>query len=419
MTMTETTSPTIFRIPTENLGEFQAKFNKLTKAARKIGVPEPTFTVHGKETFEDRSGMLGELGFSIERTVVLISVEGEAPRFDGWQATAVIDLRDDPHLVHTIGSATANPAWHTVDSTCEHCHTRRNRSKLVAVEHESGERKLVGSTCLHDFLGHASPQGIASWCEVLADMESEFFGFEGGFEGGSRGERVHDPLSALTIAAWLIETLGWVPRSQGHVMGRVPTADLVLGLLNDDPWVIRDLEKEGIDLSKAQPRHEIHKARAEAALAWAKTLQLGSNDYLNNVVVVAGQDSWTHRHIGIGCSILSAHQRQLDRDAEDARKAAVEAKQLEESRWVGEIGKRQMFGPLTVESLRYFDGDYGLRTMAKFLDAEGNVIVWWASGNPGLAEEQVVQGKATVKKHDSYKGVSQTIVNRFAWEEVS
>jgi hypothetical protein len=45
------------------------------------------------------------------------------------------------------------------------------------------------------------------------------------------------------------------------------------------------------------------------------------------------------------------------------------------------------------------------------VDEAGHSFTWFCSGKP-LEEGKVYEVKATVKKHDEYKGVKQTIVNR-------
>ncbi|MBA4071394.1 MAG: hypothetical protein C0497_06075 [Gemmatimonas sp.] len=39
-------------------------------------------------------------------------------------------------------------------------------------------------------------------------------------------------------------------------------------------------------------------------------------------------------------------------------------------------------------------------------------IDWWASRAPGLSIGDVIDARATVKKHEEYKGVKQTVVTR-------
>ena len=90
----------------------------------------------------------------------------------------------------------------------------------------------------------------------------------------------------------------------------------------------------------------------------------------------------------------------------------------------GTVGKRETF-TATVLGLAAFEGDYGTKHRVSLVDhATGAMIVWWASGRvpPEVRAGAAVRFKATVKKHDTYRGARQTVVSRLAVvddEEVS
>jgi hypothetical protein len=87
------------------------------------------------------------------------------------------------------------------------------------------------------------------------------------------------------------------------------------------------------------------------------------------------------------------------------------------SQYVGEATKRQQM-ILTLATFKYIDGEYGVRTMMRFHDEQGNVIVWWASGEQEMDCGTKIKAKATVKKHEEFMGVKQTIVSRVTVEEI-
>ena len=85
------------------------------------------------------------------------------------------------------------------------------------------------------------------------------------------------------------------------------------------------------------------------------------------------------------------------------------------SQHIGVVGERQGFAGLTVKSLKYIESDYGVKTLCKFEDVEGNTLIWWCSGNSDwLKEGDVVDVTGTVKKHGDYKGWLQTELLRVA-----
>jgi hypothetical protein len=105
----------------------------------------------------------------------------------------------------------------------------------------------------------------------------------------------------------------------------------------------------------------------------------------------------------------------------------VERESHENSQFVAEVGKRIELD-VTLEWAFQFEGNWGTTTLYKFTDAEGNVIVWWASKpfcpgpvNPDhhIVNEEIEVGqrvrvKGTVKKHEEREGIKQTTLSRVA-----
>jgi hypothetical protein len=72
---------------------------------------------------------------------------------------------------------------------------------------------------------------------------------------------------------------------------------------------------------------------------------------------------------------------------------------------------------LTLISLRQIEGEYGLKTIMNYRTADGSKVTWFASGDPGDGMTEI--GKeydvmASVKKHDQYQGIAQTVLTRVA-----
>jgi hypothetical protein len=66
-----------------------------------------------------------------------------------------------------------------------------------------------------------------------------------------------------------------------------------------------------------------------------------------------------------------------------------------------------------VISRRSFDGKHGTVYLYRFLTENGDVVKWFASGrqeNAGSGSEVHIRG--TVKKHEEYKGIQQTVLTR-------
>lgn len=372
-------------IPAENLPGLKARFVKLARKAEKLGVPAPTLTVAVTPVMKSVNEYEVEVSYSVE-------VKGESPSYSGWTLEAVIELDresdETPNVVHILPGVVADPEWRLLSERCDHCHVNnRRRTKLVAVLHEDGTTKIVGSTCLQDFLGGVAPATIAAWAEMLADAvtdEDEKYVL-----GSTREFRV-DPVSYLAFVARCIASEGWVSRGAAG-WGVIATADLAYkALMTERVVMLTDDEY----------------SKATMCLEWAKGQ--GGNDYLDNVSAVALKASWAVKNLGVAASIVSAYDREMGREIERVERAKVGIL----SEFVGTLGAPVEFEAKVVD-VRMVDGFYGTKALVKMLDTNGNVLIWWAS-NPSKAPGQgdAVQGKATVKGHEVYQDMKQTTVIR-------
>lgn len=404
----------VFEIPTANLAALETALAKLARRAERLGVPAPTMVV-GDRFEREYGGDADDSGFRAPRWTVefaYVEVRGDAPKYDGWTAAAVIDLDPDDqpgaHLVHVLGGREADPTWRAETDRCDHCsQAPRGRKTLIVVEHNSGERRVVGSTCVKDFLGHQSPEQIASWFSVLATLDDLVGAYEDlDFDGpAGRAELRADPLAVLDLAAAAIDTFGWVPRS---AYNGTPTADLVIEAIFGRGHTARDLRKQ---IAGDDAQGAAWTAEAEAALDWALTIDPRDSDYLANVQAVAGKAGWRVKDFGLGVSMLAAYRREQERLILRRREAAG----YDGSVHVGAVGEKISLAGMVAFTTNV-EGAYGPVQLVKILTDDGNLIVWWNSGNSTFAAGEHVSGKATVKRHEtddrSGKPVAQTTVTR-------
>jgi hypothetical protein len=161
----------------------------------------------------------------------------------------------------------------------------------------------------------------------------------------------------------------------------------------------------------AHPTDE-DKAMAEATLDWIRE-ELASkpelNDYEHNLVVVGKSEYIEPRSLGLAVSAVSAYQRAKEMLA---RKEAT-AKQWANSQHVGTIGQRMEF-TLTVVTIRNFASDFGVSYQHIMSDGQ-NQFLWY--GSKELEVGKTFKFKATVKNHNEFNGVKQTILTRVMGEK--
>lgn len=390
-------------IPLENVAKLTAAFERLARRAAKLGVPAPTITFGERQTVKVESGPTGFEHPTWEYDAVEVTVTGDAPQFDGWTAAAVIDLDpedgDAGHVVHVIGERETDLTWKHETDRCDHCsQAPRGRKTLIVVEHESGERKIVGSTCVRDFLGSKSPAAIAAWFELLGTLDDLVESFS---DGSQYVERRYEPVDFLAWTYSVIAKNGWVSRTLAREdWTKYATADTVVDLLHD----LERGSRKDRDLAREYTPTEEQLAKAELAVEWARDLDDPTNDYLANVHAVAHKSGWRRKDVGIGASIATAYDREV-------AKVAAAKVDYGASVHVGEIGER-----LTIEadvlSAYTFEGYYGPSTYVRFV-SDGNVFVWKASGVPAAETGDHVWVTGTVKEHAEGK----TRDGSFTWAE--
>ena len=80
------------------------------------------------------------------------------------------------------------------------------------------------------------------------------------------------------------------------------------------------------------------------------------------------------------------------------------------SEHIGEIGDKIDI-EVTHTRTGYYDTQYGTTWVHNFKDAAGNILVWKTSSCSGFEKDQL-RIKGTIKDHDEYNGVKQTVLTR-------
>lgn len=399
-----------FWVLRSRLGEVRKKIERLNRRARRLGCEPIVFEETGGTRYEEQvryehdpfnpPSCTSAVKFKIQRAEVIVS--GVAPRIAGWELAARLEPTGSGNLVNAVPGSAELPDWvRTVASRCDHCRVKRYRKDVYALRNlASGEIKLVGSTCLADFLGHDDPKAIAAGAEFFIEAAEACGDPDDYLEHmGPGGSRDFDLGIFLKAAAANILAFGWTSRGAAHEdPGKVATADATVTLLTNSRMDREDLERLQAVADRAAEL-------AGKALTWAQAIPAEVKaSYLWNVRMVAHEGLVSYRTTGIAASIVSAYMREEERAQERERD------QGQPSEHQGEVGKRQEFR-LKVTGKRYIDGGYGLTVLHLFEDEGGNRFSWFAS-SADLEEGQVFNIKGTVKIHDQYKGVKRTVLTR-------
>lgn len=347
---------------------------------------------------------------NVYRRYFRIAVIGDRPKLNGWQFAATIDaIRDEDNklvgnMLRVLPGFDVPVEFRKGEMHCDHCNTQRNWNNTFIVRHDDGTFKQVGRRCLKDFTGHKSPEAYAAYAELLLSLDeicgsSEDDDWLGG--GRTRGTERYNVKAILDLTACVIRTDGWRPKSFEFNT----TASTLQGYV----WATnKDREK----LEKLYPITDADKQTAQETMDWLVELteREGLSDYLHNLSLFGLAGAVEAKTFGFLASAIPAYLREKDRLVFAQKEKLV-------SNYVGEAAKR-IETVVTLKLKRYFDSDFGTRTLCKFHDEQGNVVIWWASDSIDLEDGIKVKARFTVKKHEERDEVKQTVVSRLQVREI-
>lgn len=389
--MTQTT----FKIPACNLYELNEKMEKLNKKARKLGVAEVSTRVVGV-LIEPLSG----------RRTYEIEVVGLAPRLEGgWTFAGTLEHTPAGNIVRALPGQEIPESFRSTPRTCDHCQKIRNRKDTYLVRAESGEIKQVGHSCVRDYLGHSSPERIAWLATLILEIEAA----SGGEYGGSA--RITTIQEFMEMAGCVVIAKGYVSKAAAQAYAEKSggsahletTSSEVWFNLFPDPKLLSD--RPGLYVRMTDAGREL----GLAALEHAKNLK-ESSEFAYNLRAIAHKELVERRDGGFLSAAIQSYQKAMSQERE--RKA--KAKAFEGSRHFGEVGKRAEY-TLTVIGEHHFPSEFGEedRILYRLIDEAGNVATWWTTGAK-LDNGKAYRLRATVKKHDVYKDINQTVLTRCA-----
>ena len=345
----------------------------------------------------------------------VVRVEGGRIRLDGgWTFIGTLEHTPAGNILRAVPDQTIPDAYRLVKPVCDHCQLARKRKDTYIVRDESGAYLQVGRTCLRDYLGHRNPALVAAWLEHLAELGTALV--DDDYWNTDIHETGYSSDYFLGMTAAAIRLWGWTSRSKASDYNSA-TADTV------QSW-IEDARKSGLANNGLADR-DGHLAYtpgdkpietcdddfslARAALAWIRSQEDDqlTNGYMWNLFVACQMDAFTFKQLGIAASLIPAYQRTI------ADK--LERLDTPESQWLGTIRKRQMWVDLLLVDVKYWENDWGVTYFHKFQDLDGNILIW-KTGTVELDQGSTYQGKATVKAHDVYRDIKQTVLARAAFD---
>lgn len=383
-----------FVVYENRLTDVTKMLTKMEKMAHKYNVP---FAYEVKETIPMTVRVMAVDPFNVAYEVNRYVVPGVVIEVDyngfikanGWTVLAKIEHGDEGNIVTEFGHV-HNDLWYTMAANCDHCHTNRPRKTTYIVQHENGEIRQVGHSCLKEYTG-INPLTTLYWAEINDIVNDRYNEVSEKVWASSGLSPMCETAGVLALAYDSIKANGYVRAEQYNA-----TKDVVLDGLKRKATVT----VEGI-------------AKAQEMVEWLKgltpdTLDVGSLEL--DCVPLAKSGYCKRKHIGRLAYIPVAYQRYMDKQAERLAREQENKVQALTSTYVGAIGERMTIDVAKGGFVTSWEGDYGYTYLYKFEDVSGNVFVWFASSPADIKEGVTI--KATVKNHNERDGVKQTVVNR-------
>lgn len=398
-----------YSVASANMAWLEDQFAKLNKKAKKIGSEPVGYNVLERIEVPVRDEQFGfETGrFNVE---YLIEVYGLSPKLEGgWELLAVLSHEEAGNIVRELPSNDLDlTPYRFSKAFCDHCKTQRARKETVLVRNPEGHVKQVGKRCLKDYLGHSSPERIAFLAQVLGMMGNRDLLLG----GGAGGEFTFDLKEYLTYVAASIRHFGWATSKSANSTAH--NARMQMRPNKDEQKLLKEKPELNVKLKDED------RTMAVETLEWIRSLietgKASQNNYLHNLAVIGSKEYVRYKELNFIASAVVAYQKDMEMEINRRKRELSWKEKAERSNFVGEVGKRSEFVAelKEIRSLSAEDGWYGLY---KFEDAQGNVMVWFTAKMPEelrIAKGDSIKMKATVKRHDVYRDLKQTILTRCA-----
>lgn len=418
-----------YMIPEENVENLEKKFNAAARKIRKINPAlEPTMTKGDHTIVLVRKIVLRPCDCRSEATVKEIpyesrKVELKIPEeavfaennwaFGGSVEPSGVDGKNfvDINLGGNDFGFVVPPKYFTANAcTCDYCKTNRKRNKTyLVVNQETGEWKQLGKECLKLFVAGIDVDAIATFesfikeAEEAANPGDEFF-----YNRRLKFVKVADAL-ALACAVYrergYLATRDAVGNSNDLCNKNIVQRKLTQQYGYDSDFLnISNSVRNEIDEIAVKTTTAIAKEDTEVAVEMVK--RFPDEPYYNNLKVVVENEYIPLNKLGLLVSIPKA----IDRYEDEKKKQEEKERLAAESDYLGSVGEKISVNFVSGREVTCFETQFGLLHIYEFKDANGNTVVWKSSSSKDIPESGVVVG--TVKAHEEYNGVKQTIILR-------
>ncbi len=413
-----------YMIPEENVENLEKKFIASARKIRKINPElEPTMTKDDHTIVLVRKIELRPCDCRSESTVKKVPYEARKVELkipddvvfaeDNWAFGGSVEPSgvEGKNFVNInlsgndLGFVVPSKYFTVNPCTCDYCKTNRKRNKTyLVVNRETGAWKQLGKECLKLFVTGIDVDAIATFESFIKEAEDaakpgdEFF-----YNKGFKFVKVADAL-ALAYAVY---------RERGYLATRDSVGN-PNDLCNKNIVQRKLTQQYGCNSDflniTNSTRGEIDAMTFKADINVGDVIsdveQLPDDPYYNNLKVIVANEYVPLNKLGLLVSIPKA----IDRYEEEKRRQEEKEKLASESNYLGSVGEKISVNFVSGREVACCETQFGLLHIYEFKDANGNMVIWKTSSGKDIPESGTVTG--TVKAHEEYNGIKQTIILR-------
>ena len=326
-------------------------------------------------------------------------------KFNGWCSLGMVQRKDGIVQCYFNNAYLINQ-YKDTDFHCDHCHKKVHRNSVVILEHDNGERKVVGTSCVKEFTCGLDGNLIAEvndYMAILKMRDSELNCLmQGEDDAGaffeSHGVRTYDVIDIVSAAKRLIDKYGFEPSGSMSA-----TCKFIM-----DEYNRTKIESEATD-----------------AIEWVRSLsedEVTRSSYLFNLRQIIDAGYCTTRHFGFLASLIPSYRKSEYKRLRDAN--------CKVSEYVGNVGDKLSVKVKYLNTYSY-DTNFGSSNIHLFMDDNGNIFKW--STGSGLRftvkdnhsnysqwyrldKGATIQLSGKIKDHNEYRNQKQTVLTRCKYD---
>lgn len=365
-------------VPEHRLEEFQERISKINKKAEKYGCQKIQILEESElyDYTEDRIEYIVVKEFTLEIPEI---------RLGDYEVVGVIKHpargHEESEVIQFYGEEGLSKRYADIDSTrCDHCNTERYRTCQIVLRNKEGKEIVVGKSCVEEYTGIKLHADYKLFAEM--DFEEEFDFLKGSFHVPT-----YELSKVVKIAVESIKKDGYVRKSeQDFQLNIVPT---FLRVLNTK---FKDIEGDEELLKEYRNYIETNTF---------------DSDFMTNLKNISRLDHIVEDYFPIvacGVNMFLKNKQRIERQ-----------KNTSNSEFIGSENEKIELNNAEVVKISYFETMFGRSVRIEF-NYNGNSVVWFTNVSSfekqNLKENMKYNLKGTVKKHDTFNNVRQTILTR-------